>query len=85
MSSNHDEETHQKHQGPIIEELPTFEFKDVYNLETAINAVQEAKATDQNTKEKRFRLKGKQAPSGWYKCQGAWGQGGMCPAPRVQT
>ena len=55
--------------GPIIEELPTFEFKDVYNLETEINAVQEAKAADQITKEKRFRLKGKQAPSGWYKFQ----------------
>ena len=55
--------------GPIIEELPTFEFKDVYNLETEINAVQETKAADQITNEKRFRLKGKQAPSGWYKFQ----------------
>ena len=45
--------------GPIIEELITFEFMDV----------QQAKAADQITKEKRFRLKGKQAPSGWYKFQ----------------
>ena len=66
MSSNHYEETHQNHQGPIIEELPTFELKAVYT-QTEINAVQEAKAADHITKEKRFRLKGKQAPSGWYK------------------
>ena len=41
--------------GPIIEEIVTLEF---------IDQITKEKAADQ-----RFRLKGKQAPSGWYKFQ----------------
>ena len=41
--------------GPVIEEIVTLEF---------IDQITKEKAADQ-----RLRLKGKQAPSGWYKFQ----------------